>query len=380
MQIESFDSKDSPSLLDLSIPEIKSFPFPDLPWNVTFYEEYLPTFTDQKGQLDIGFQEILSQYLNVSENDYRIQLNFKSIPFLVAVLASEQTVRICGPKLNYELSIIRNLDDVQHKTDENLDIYNLEKYKVFREHVEKVISLNPQLFPSEIEISTKLNGLEDPFLDEHFTKIEKMEKELVNTLLLQVNKYSPSLFEKVSDYSLGLTANFALLRIHLLKFIAILPSLDHDKKGHEVKRIFLESLRRLLWDSVKAKVLKKKGQERTLPNWIMYSLRAVKFIANICPAYPLAFIIRTSIKIMAKRFIAGESIESSTQVLRSLAKTGRDVTLDQLGELVVSEKEADHYCSEVIKLIRGFYLHVKKGQKNNAGILKAHVSIKVSAL
>ena len=40
----------------------------------------------------------------------------------------------------------------------------------------------------------------------------------------------------------GLTAEYALIRIHLLKFVAILPSLDHDKKGAEVKRMLLGDL------------------------------------------------------------------------------------------------------------------------------------------
>ena len=53
-----------------------------------------------------------------------------------------------------------------------------------------------------------------------------------------------------------------------------------------------------------------------------------------------------------------EKVETS---FNSLFDTGRDVTLDQLGELVVSEKEADHYRDEVIKLIEGFGKYVKKG-------------------
>ena len=56
----------------------------------------------------------------------------------------------------------------------------------------------------------------------------------------------------------------------------------------------------------------------------------------------------------------------------------RDATLDQLGELVVSETEADHYMNEVLKLIEGLD-RVLLGQ-NKAGIMRSHVPIKVSAL
>ena len=95
----------------------------------------------------------------------------------------------------------------------------------------------------------------------------------------------------------------------------------------------------------------------------------------------VAFSIRTAIRTLARRFIAGETIELATKSLKNVYATDRDVTLDQLGELVVSKVEADHYCDEVIKLVKGFSLHVpQQGQTNRAGINRAHVSIKVSAL
>ena len=83
---------------------------------------------------------------------------------------------------------------------------------------------------------------------------------------------------------------------------------------------------------------------------------------------------------MAKRFIAGESIERVSSTFNELKSTKREATLDQLGELVVSEKEADHYHNEVIKLIHGLKEHYERGEKNKASINRAHVSIKVSAL
>jgi len=49
-------------------------------------------------------------------------------------------------------------------------------------------------------------------------------------------------------------------------------------------------------------------------------------------------------------------------------------------KLVVSEKKADNYCSDVIKLINGLGLHIRKGEKNGAEIYRSHVSIKASAL
>ncbi|MDC1175210.1 bifunctional proline dehydrogenase/L-glutamate gamma-semialdehyde dehydrogenase, partial [Bacteriovoracaceae bacterium] len=167
---------------------------------------------------------------------------------------------------------------------------------------------------------------------------------------------------------------------HLLKFLAILPSLDHDTKGVEVKRILIEALRRMLSDSRKAKALKKKGQDQSLPRIYILIVQVALFFIKLFPAGVLSKLVRASVRLMAKRFIAGESIDTAQASFSALFDTKRDVTLDQLGELVVSEKEADNYCSEVIKLIQGFGQHIPHGEKNQANILRAHVSIKVSAL
>ena len=60
------------------------------------------------------------------------------------------------------------------------------------------------------------------------------------------------------------------------------------------------------------------------------------------------------VRFIAKRFIAGETIENAQPNFKAIFKSNRDVTLDILGELVVSEKEADLYMNEVLKVIEGF--------------------------
>ncbi|MCO4794839.1 MAG: proline dehydrogenase family protein, partial [Bacteriovoracaceae bacterium] len=361
----------------LSIPEIKSLPFSDIPWNVSYYSEFDNVFIDSTGKLDIAIQETLSAYLHEKET-YRIQVQLKGTPFLASFFPMENLVRICTTRLNQELFIIKTMEKFLLSRD--LDSSEKERYKEFRNYTELVVGLNPSSFPSVIDLVSKKENLPHPFEDELFKKSEVNANEITKTLLKKLNEYRPILFEKLSDFALGLTAQYALLRIHLLKFLAILPSLDHDERGLEVKRILLESLRRLLEDTNKANIMGKKGQNKPLPSSYVILFKIVYTIASIIPAGPLAYFVRFSVRFMAKRFIAGETIESATTALKELTSSNRDVTIDQLGELVVSEKEADHYCNEVIKLIKGFSLHVKKGEKNAAGINRAHVSIKVSAL
>ncbi len=342
-----------------------------LDWKLFFYKEFSSLLIDNNKLLNEDVWVLLSPFLKHSKSDFRIQLTIRSIPFLVGFFFKTREIRFFTPKLSQELFLLQQ--------SEILDL-NLELVKELRKHTELAASLQVKHFPSVIETLISTDGLPDLLNDKRFVKVEERAHEITKLLLGKLNEYRPSLFEDVSDFGLGLTAQYALLRIHLLKFLAILPSLDHDKKGVEVKRILIEALSRFLKDNGKARRLKKKGQERSLPARYTIGIKIFYYLALIFPAGPLAALVRSSVRLMAKRFIAGESIEKADKSLKSLSLTGRDVTLDQLGELVVSEREADHYKNEVLKLVRGFSLHVKKGELNVAGINRAHVSIKVSAL
>lgn len=340
-------------------------------WSFFFYEEFSHLLAENDLKIHDDVWDKINPYLVSVSQNFRSQMTFRSIPFLVAFYYDRKEVRFYTPKLSQELFILQQSDI--------LDL-NFPQVKQLRVHAELAASLQVKNFPSTIETLIQVEKLPDLLNDKVFVQIEARSAEIVKKLLGFLNEYRPSLFEDVSDFGLGLTAQYALLRIHLLKFLAILPSLDHDKKGSEVKRILVESLSRFLKDNSKARKTRKKGQERSLPRAYTLGIKIFYYLALISPAWPLSSLVRKAVKLMAKRFIAGESIEKADKSLRSLSNTGRDVTLDQLGELVVSEKEADHYKEEVLKLIRGFSLHVKKGDLNVAGINRAHVSIKVSAL
>lgn len=340
-------------------------------WNFFFYEEFDDTFLGSDGAVHADVLTELQPFMQNLTNNFRTQMVFRSIPFLVGFYFNKKEVRFYTPKLSQELFLLQQSDI--------LDL-NIPQVKDLRVHAEMAASLQVKNFPTVIESLIKVEGLPDLLKDPKYQAIEVRSAEIVKKLLSFLNEYRPTLFEDVSDFGLGLTAQYALLRIHLLKFLAILPSLDHDKKGSEVKRILIEALSRFLKDNRKARRAKKRGQDRALPRAYTLGIKAIFYLAKVIPAWPLATMVRNAVKLMAKRFIAGESIEKADRSLRALYDTGRDVTLDQLGELVVSEKEADHYKEEVLKLVRGFSLHVKKGELNVAGINRAHVSIKVSAL
>lgn len=353
-------------------------------WSIHFYQEFQDLFfTDENNTLCPHVAQLLTPYL-VLDSTFRCQLNFKATPLLFGFFPQEKCIRVATSRLSSELFLLQQVEKESHR-EVFQELFLTDHYQKMKKHIESLAMLNVQHFPTIHQTITAIAGLHQP-LD--FSKLEERGDQdvlqgtqvLVERLMVHLNHYAPTWFERVSDFGLGLTAQYALLRIHLLKFLAILPSLDHDRSGKEVKRMLLESLRRLDNDSKRAKELKLKGQERALPSNLLFLFKSVFMMAQWVPAGLLASGIRAAVRLMAKRFIAGETIELAEKSFKSLFETGRDVTLDQLGELVVSEKEADLYCLEVLKLIRGFSQHIPKGQLNIAGVNRAHVSIKVSAL
>src|SRR5690606_9596308 len=118
--------------------------------------------------------------------------------------------------------------------------------------------------------------------------VEERTNEILSDLVKNVSAYRSTAFEKVSDYGLNLTAQFDLIRVHLLKFLALLPSLDHDHSGKEVKRNLLESLRRLMEDSAALREKKSKSNARPLPLYLNYAFRVSHFVAGFLPAGLLA--------------------------------------------------------------------------------------------
>lgn len=230
------------------------------------------------------------------------------------------------------------------------------------------------LYLYDYEKGTSYYQLEDIVKGSSYCPDQKELASIHKPLLSYIKKYRPSLFERVSDLGLYWVGRYDVLRLYLLKFLAILPCLDHDTRGGEVKRIFIETLRRLRKEN-----RKKKPSER-IPWYLSGMFFFCEKIGALVPKKYLARGIRFGVKKLATRFIAGVDIKKAEKSLLELKKTGREATIDQLGELVTSDQEADIYQEKVMEIIRGLKHYYKKGERNKAGILKAHISIKVSAL
>jgi len=186
----------------------------------------------------------------------------------------------------------------------------------------------------------------------------------------------PSARERLSQWGLVLATDVALLRVHLLRFVSALPALDHDVDGSEVARLLRETLRRMQEGHDLARA--RGDAALALPVAIALAVRAGLAVTALLPAGWIGRAARAATRLVARTFIAGEDIGRAGPALIALRATDRDATLDQLGELVVCEREADQYRDRVLAMIAGLAQH--RGARNSAGIPRAHISIKTSAL
>ncbi len=351
-------------------------------WSVHFYEEYSSLFIDTADEWRPDFLELLSDYVSLGfENNFRVKLNYRTVPLLASIFFDKKTLLISSHQASRELFLLDLLKEVNDSDNKDISANetgsNLTR---LQNHINEIISLDPKTFPVPIEMISRRHKLPDLINNTEYPEVEKVSRRISKHLLDELNRYRPSFLEKLTDYSLNLTANYAILRVHLLKFLAILPALDYDHKGADVKRLFLESIRRTLEDSETAARSKQKGIQKALPFYLLFVFNLSGIFTSMLPCRLFAFFVRSIATSFAHRFIAGETIEKSKASLGSLRATGRDATVDQLGELVVSEQEADNYCNNVINIIKGLSRQIKRGTTNDAGLLKASVSIKVSAL
>lgn len=335
----------------------------------------------QGSELHPKVLEVIKFVKDYHQKGFRKEVTIESTPLLVYFNYENSSVHLYTRQASHELMLLEMMDYLIHFPEQIKETQDLmDSYGQLKEHLKYVMQQNRGELASEWQWISYRYKL-PTFDDEKWEDIEKKTQKLAEKLVDEISSYRPSLLEKVSDWALGLTAHYSLIRVHLLKFLAILPSLDFDKSGEEVKRNLLEAIRRLVTDHEK---LKLSGQSthliKLLPASYIYSLKVVHQLSKLLHPRILAILVRFCVRNMARRFISGQSIEDSTHTLKTLLKSSRDVTLDQLGELVVSQQEADQYMEDVLKIIRGLKESYVTGEVNGADIPRAHVSIKVSGL
>ena len=148
-------------------------------WKIYFYKDFSDLLLDHQNQLNDDVWAVIAPYLKNSFVDFRVQLTFRSTPFLVGFFFKNKEIRLFSPKLSQELFLLQQ--------SEILDL-NLEIIKELRKHTEMAASLQYHNFPSVIESLIKTDNLPDLFNDLRFAKVEERSQEITKKLLNKLNK------------------------------------------------------------------------------------------------------------------------------------------------------------------------------------------------
>jgi len=343
-------------------------------WTLHCYDAWSDWLLNGYGSLKPEHLKTLIPFLNWDmDQPFYWPIVLGSEPALVAVWPNEKEMRLYTPQAANELFTIEKL--YNHLLLEN------DSSSELRVHIGRLKGIEERSIPSQWEFVSDAYGLRKDISPEALaTEFQPEYQKQLDDLLGFMREYSPTIFERISDVKLGWVATYAILRIHLLKFIVILPILAQAKNNAGIKARLIEALHRTANDSARARDEGWEGQRQPLADWMEFCLPIAKTVAIAIPANALAPMIEWGVRFLAKRFIAGENITEAEATIKELHAQKRDITLDPLGELIAAPQEADEYYSRVLALIKGYKKHIVSGEKNKAGILKAHISIKVSAL
>ncbi len=183
--------------------------------------------------------------------------------------------------------------------------------------------------------------------------IEEKIREMGLELLSAVREVPPAFDRKrwtgrIMDWSM----KHEDFKIRLFRFIDVLPSLKSDE---QVVRLLQEYF----------------SGEANVPKAIIGGI-GMFFGRGIAPAIA-GPVIRKSIESMALQFIAGKDAKDIRNAIKTLRQDGSLFSIDLLGEVVVSDKEAAEYAERYLALLD--FIH--ESFPNDAG---PEVSIKVSSL
>ncbi len=155
-----------------------------------------------------------------------------------------------------------------------------------------------------------------------------------------MKKEVPSLFEKKRWISriMERVMKDEEFKVRLFRFVDVLPALKSDELVVRVLKEYFDA------EDLDAPLIIKRGMER------LSGGRVSSFIA--------ARVARAGVEALARQFIAGSDPSNSGKAIESLRKEGVNLSIDLLGETVVSDREAGDYKERYIQLLE--YLRAGK--------------------
>ena len=200
-------------------------------------------------------------------------------------------------------------------------------------------------------------------------KVEALTRAIGQDLFARVAQRGPVLFtpawwdERFMDW----TMHDEVVKVQLFRFIDALPQLHADESiARHLTEYFAET-------------------REHLPGWARFGMRFIPRRGALMSL--MAWLARTSARNLARKFIAGSSLEEALAAAVKLRRKQMTFTMDLLGEATITEREAEKSQQDYLELIEGLSREVNDWQpidlidRDPAGPLpRVNVSIKLSSL
>jgi RHH-type proline utilization regulon transcriptional repressor/proline dehydrogenase/delta 1-pyrroline-5-carboxylate dehydrogenase len=190
--------------------------------------------------------------------------------------------------------------------------------------------------------------------------LENKTKEIASTLFSFLADERPSFFDKggwkgkVVEWSMQDES----FRVQLLRFLDVLPALKSDAL---VMKVFGEYL----------------AEAKSAP---VFLRQAAEVFARTMTPWIAAPVVRASVKSLARQFIAGPDPEDALPALAILRKEGARLSVDLIGEAVVSDHEAASYANRYLALLDFLGPKFAQGSNKQGQRDQLDVSLKISSL
>ena len=337
-------------------------------WSLIIADVLAPGLFDEAGAIKAKAHQVIANYVRCvpPQQVARARLIIGDFHVLALVLPETRTCRLYTPGAAQETFLSTLSDDA-----------------ALQAHV-NALGQHPPTFTSidQVTATYRLVDLPSPHTSLGGHDRVAWETEVyhqIERLAHLIETYTPSPVEHLQDWFLRVTTEHTPLLHQVLRFVAVLPSLRFDRSRREMVRALDEDVR-LLRRTLTTQHDHYGWRDRLLA----FVARLVALAAGTLPPRLIGALVDRAVALIATRFIVPDTPSEVSARLVDLTRLGRDASLDQLGELVLTQPEADRYADAVMRLIDLSATHygssADRRTVNAAGIPRAQVSVKLSAL
>ena len=338
-----------------------------LPWGLVFADILAPGLLEAEGALSAEARLVIAKAVRSVRPGHiaRLRIVITGFHVLALIMPANRVCRLYSPGAAQEVFVLKLSADSR-----------------LQEHVNALEGFSAQA-TSITEVTTTY-GLADlvspdaPIEGHDRAALVAMVQQRVEALTHRMTRYKPSLVERLQDSFLQITAADELLLRQVLRFVALLPSLRFDASRREVVHAIRENAQRL-----RAQMAQRLDRRPLVWLWSC-AARFIEIATHCVPSRLVGAVVDRLVGLMAARFIVSDTPSAVKARLEELHRLGRDASLDQLGELVYTQEEAERYAAAVVRLID--LAATSDGNPadrrlvNAAGIPRVQVSVKLSAL